>query len=53
MVRSPSPPNLPGGKPQEPSRICPNCGSRLVDRSCKLRCPNPQCGFFLSCSDLP
>jgi Fe-S-cluster-containing hydrogenase component 2 len=33
------------------ARWCPNCGERLRDQSCKLVCPNPACGFFLSCSD--
>jgi len=30
---------------------CPNCGQPLVQRSCKLVCPSPGCGYFLSCSD--
>lgn len=30
-------------------RVCCNCESEMVERSCKLRCPN--CSFFLSCSD--
>ncbi len=46
----------PGSAPQRgsvtpPLRICPNCGERLADRSCKLVCPNPACGYYLSCSD--
>ncbi len=32
-------------------RTCPNCGRALAERSCKLTCPNPECGYFLSCSD--
>ncbi len=32
-------------------RICPNCGAILRERACKLSCPTPGCGFFLSCAD--
>ena len=32
-------------------RTCPNCGRPLLQRSCKLMCPDPACGFFLSCAD--
>lgn len=32
-------------------RTCPRCGQRLQPQACKLRCPDPACGFFLSCSD--
>ncbi len=39
------------GEPRVPLRTCPNCGAELADRSCKLACPNPACGYFLSCSD--
>ncbi len=37
--------------PVEATRTCPNCGAALTDRSCKLICPTPGCGYFLSCSD--
>jgi len=35
----------------EPSRICPNCGAPLLERKCKLLCPTPECGYYMSCSD--
>ena len=35
----------------EPSRTCPNCGAPLIERKCKLICPNAQCGYYMSCSD--
>jgi uncharacterized Zn finger protein (UPF0148 family) len=35
----------------EPSRTCPNCGAPLLERKCKLICPNTQCGYYMSCSD--
>ena len=42
----------PSGDPDpEPSRACPNCGSPLTERKCKLICPNAQCGYYMSCSD--
>lgn len=34
-----------------PMRICPNCSAQLDDRKCKLICPTPGCGYYLSCSD--
>jgi hypothetical protein len=42
-----------GGDAREhvPLRVCPNCGTTLTERSCKLVCPAPACGFHLSCSD--
>ena len=32
-------------------RTGPACGAELADVGCKLRCPPPDCGYFLSCSD--
>jgi hypothetical protein len=34
-----------------PERVCPNCGSPLLEQKCKLLCPNRQCGYYMSCSD--
>ena len=41
---------LRNGEPR-PERFCPNCGSVLLERKCKLLCPEPVCGYFMSCSD--
>jgi hypothetical protein len=40
-------------KPNEESssNFCPICGERLEPVHCKLVCPNPRCGFFMSCSE--
>lgn len=32
-------------------RTCPTCGKELAERKCKLYCPDPICGYFLSCAD--
>jgi hypothetical protein len=32
-------------------RTCPVCGAELAERKCKLYCPRPGCGYFLSCAD--
>jgi hypothetical protein len=36
---------------EQTMRTCPVCGAALHDRKCKLFCPDPSCGFFLSCAD--
>lgn len=41
----------PAASPDEVMRTCPNCGRRLEERKCKLFCPEPRCGFYLSCAD--
>jgi hypothetical protein len=33
----------------EPMLYCPVCSTRLIQRKCKLLCP--QCGYYLSCAD--
>jgi hypothetical protein len=37
--------------PEEVMRTCPICGRSLEERKCKLFCPDPRCGYFLSCAD--
>ena len=32
-------------------RTCPVCAAELHERKCKLYCPRPGCGYFLSCAD--
>ena len=31
--------------------ICPNCGSALEGRKCKLFCLRPGCGYLVTCSE--
>ena len=31
--------------------MCPNCGTRLEGRKCKLLCPRPGCGYLVTCSE--
>lgn len=31
---------------------CPVCSARLVNHKCRFVCSNPQCHFFMSCSEL-
>jgi hypothetical protein len=38
-------------EPPRPERVCPNCGASLIERKCKLLCPDPACGYYMSCSD--
>ncbi|HVR97525.1 MAG TPA: hypothetical protein VMW27_12985 [Thermoanaerobaculia bacterium] len=50
------PPPAPGERPPAASpervmRTCPVCGRELAERKCKLFCPDPRCGYYLSCSD--
>jgi hypothetical protein len=30
---------------------CPNCGSSLEGRKCKLLCTRPGCGYMVTCSE--
>lgn len=39
------------GVAERTMRTCPVCGQELTERKCKLICPDPRCGYFLSCSD--
>jgi len=38
-------------EPRHPERVCPTCGSVLLERKCKLICPEPACGYYMSCAD--
>ncbi len=31
--------------------VCPVCGWRLHNHKCRFVCSNPQCHFFMSCSE--
>src|SRR5207245_11011175 len=31
--------------------FCPVCGSKLLNHKCRFVCSNPQCQFFMSCSE--
>lgn len=58
-LASPSPSDPPahqqdapnGTAERQPERVCPNCGAVLYERKCKLLCPEPACGYDMSCSD--
>ncbi len=30
---------------------CPICSAKLINEKCKYVCSNPQCNFFMSCSE--
>jgi len=38
-----------GSQPQ--SMLCPNCGSRLEGRKCKLFCLRTGCGYQVTCAE--
>lgn len=49
--RLPSPRPGPPDAVERTLRTCPNCGAELGERKCKLFCPRPGCGYYLSCAD--
>jgi hypothetical protein len=59
MTKEPSSPPPPSALQQQQQaadieaslRTCPNCGQALEERRCKLFCPDPGCGYYLSCAD--
>ncbi|MGO9831019.1 MAG: hypothetical protein ACLPJH_12850 [Myxococcaceae bacterium] len=46
----PAPPSAPTplASVEQLVRTCPNCGTALQERKCKLLC---RCGYYASCSD--
>jgi hypothetical protein len=47
-------PNRHLAEPQEEENwwdFCPICNTKMVNQKCKYICPNPQCNFFMSCSE--
>ncbi|HLF03905.1 MAG TPA: hypothetical protein VI855_01620 [Dehalococcoidia bacterium] len=43
-------PKLPIPPPsRRPPPVCDICGSPMIERQCKVRCPN--CGYTRDCSD--
>lgn len=50
-AEAPPPSPAPKQNAEAPIRTCPNCGAELQERKCKLFCPRPACGYYLSCSD--
>jgi hypothetical protein len=44
-------PSRPSSAVETAMRTCPNCGHALEERKCKLFCPDPACGYYLSCAD--
>jgi hypothetical protein len=49
--RAPAPAEHTTADPGEVMRTCPVCGKPLAERKCKLFCPDPVCGYYLSCAD--
>jgi hypothetical protein len=47
----PSRASRPADTASRPERVCPNCGSALLELKCKLLCPRRDCGYYMSCSD--
>jgi hypothetical protein len=53
-TRSATSPTPAADRPADPGevmRTCPVCGKPLAERKCKLFCPDPVCGYYLSCAD--
>ena len=38
-------------KPENWWEFCPVCSSKLINQKCRFVCSNPQCQFFMSCSE--
>ncbi|KAB2966923.1 MAG: hypothetical protein F9K18_04940 [Thermoanaerobaculia bacterium] len=50
-ARAADSPSPDAGSSERVQRTCPVCGHELAERKCKLYCPRPGCGYFLSCAD--
>jgi hypothetical protein len=37
--------------PENWFECCPLCGCRLLNHNCRFVCSNPECHFFMSCSE--
>jgi hypothetical protein len=43
--------NQPQERPDNWWEFCPVCSSKLNNRKCRFVCSNPQCHYFMSCSE--
>ncbi len=50
-MAQPEPPESKDHKKDQWWEFCPMCGARLVNQKCRFVCSDPQCRFFMSCSE--
>jgi len=51
MKDRPEAPDMGEGTAENWWDLCPICGSELANQKCRFVCSNPQCQFFMSCSE--